>query len=57
MNKKLAPVFVILAGCFWGSIGIFVRRLNALGLGSMEIVESRAHSRPPPAAGKIPFAR
>lgn len=42
MNKKLAPVFVILAGCFWGSIGIFVRRLNALGLGSMEIVESRS---------------
>lgn len=40
--KKLAPVMVILAGCFWGSIGIFVRHLNGLGLGSMEIVESRS---------------
>lgn len=39
--KKAAPLFVILAGCFWGSIGIFVRHLNAIGLNSMEIVESR----------------
>lgn len=42
MGKKLAPIMVILAGCFWGSIGIFVRHLNGLGLGSMEIVESRS---------------
>ena len=39
--KKAAPFFVILAGLLWGSMGLFVRRLNAMGLSSMEIVELR----------------
>ena len=43
MNRtKLAPLFIILAGCLWGSMGLFVRRLGAMGLGSMEIVELRS---------------
>lgn len=40
--KKLAYIFIILAGLLWGSMGIFVRRFNALGLMSMEIVFLRA---------------
>lgn len=40
--KKLAPFLVMLAGCLWGTMGIFVRHLNAIGLQSMEIVEARS---------------
>lgn len=40
--KKVAPVMIILAGALWGSMGIFVRNLNAAGLHSMEIVSLRS---------------
>lgn len=40
--KKLAPILIILAGCLWGTMGLFVRQLNAMGLASMEIVEVRS---------------
>lgn len=40
--KKLAPLFIILAACLWGTMGLFVRCLNAMGLDSMEIVEVRS---------------
>lgn len=40
--KKIAPLFIILAACLWGTMGLFVRNLNAMGLSSMEIVESRS---------------
>ncbi len=36
--KKLAPVFVILAACLWGNMGIFVRGLSQYGFESLEIV-------------------
>lgn len=39
--KKAAPLLIILAGCLWGTMGLFVRRLNLMGLSSMEIVELR----------------
>lgn len=39
--KKLPGLYIILAGCLWGTMGLFVRRLNAMGLGSMEIVVMR----------------
>lgn len=39
--KKLAVLFVLLAGTLWGCIGIFVRRYNALGLSSMQTVTVR----------------
>lgn len=39
--KKYAPLFIIIAGCLWGTMGLFVRHLNTMGLGSMEIVELR----------------
>ena len=39
--KKYAPVLIILSGILLGTMGLFVRRLNAMGLDSMEIVELR----------------
>lgn len=41
-HKKIAPLLIIAAGCLWGTMGLFVRRLGAMGLGSMEIVELRS---------------
>ena len=40
--KKFAPFLVILAGCCWATMGIFVRHLNAIGLQAMEIVAARS---------------
>ncbi len=40
-RNSIGPVLIILAGCFWGSMGIFVRRLTALGFGSVQIVSIR----------------
>lgn len=40
--KKLSYLFIVLAGILWGSMGIFVRRFNARGLESMDIVFLRA---------------
>lgn len=42
MISKLSPLFIVLAGCLWGSMGIFVRRLNDAGIQSMSIVFIRA---------------
>ena len=38
----LGTLFILLAGTCWGSIGIFVRRFNALDLVSMDIVAVRS---------------
>lgn len=40
--KKYAGLFIIMAGTCWGAIGIFVRKLNSIGVESMQIVEIRA---------------
>ena len=40
--KKFAPILILIAGILWGSMGLFVRTLNAQGLASMEIVGLRA---------------
>lgn len=40
--KKLAPFFVLLAGILWGTMGIYVRRLNALDFTTIEIVAVRS---------------
>ena len=42
MISKLSPLFIVLAGCLWGTMGIFVRRLNDAGIESMNIVFIRA---------------
>ena len=43
MKKKnmWAALPVLAAGTLWGLMGLFVRRLNAAGLGSMEVAELR----------------
>ncbi len=40
-KRNPGPALVILAGCFWGSMGIFVRQLNAFGFSSIQIVTIR----------------
>lgn len=40
--KKFAPILILVAGILWGSMGLFVRTLNAQGLASMDIVGLRA---------------
>jgi drug/metabolite transporter (DMT)-like permease len=40
--KKIAPLLILTAGILWGCLGIFVRKLNAHGLFSMDIVSLRA---------------
>lgn len=41
ISEKTASFFVAGAGCLWGTMGIFVRLLNKMGLSSMQIVEIR----------------
>ena len=42
-KRKLnyGPLLIILAACFWGSMGIFVRKLNGVGFTSIQIVAIR----------------
>ena len=40
-KSKIGPAFIILAGCFWGSMGIFVRKLGTYGFSSIQIVSIR----------------
>lgn len=41
MTGKIGTALIIVAGCFWGSMGIFVRRLGTYGFGSIQIVSIR----------------
>ena len=40
-RRNIGPALILLAGCFWGSMGIFVRRLTAYGFSSIQIVAIR----------------
>ena len=40
-SSKLGTALIILAGCFWGSMGIFVRKLGTYGFGAIQIVSIR----------------
>nr|MCR5269118.1 DMT family transporter [Lachnospiraceae bacterium] len=41
-NKAMiGSILIILAGCFWGSMGIFVRKLDTYGFSSIQIVSIR----------------
>lgn len=40
-NSSAGPALIILAGVFWGSMGLFVRRLSAYGLSSIQITSIR----------------
>ena len=37
-KQGIGPLLIILAGCFWGSMGIFVRKLSTYGFSSVQIV-------------------
>ena len=40
-KTKLGPLLIIIAACFWGSMGIFVRYLEAYGFTAIQIVSIR----------------
>lgn len=40
-KRDIGPLLIILAGCFWSSMGIFVRKLTACGFTSVQIVSIR----------------
>ena len=40
-RRGAGPLLIILAGCFWGSMGIFVRKLTEFGFSSVQIVSIR----------------
>ena len=40
-KRNIGPALIILAGCFWGSMGIFVRRLSTFGFSPIQIVSLR----------------
>ncbi len=42
LTKGVAIAFVLLAACLWGTTGIFIHRLNAMGLSTLSIVFLRA---------------
>jgi len=41
IKRNIGPLLIILAGCFWGSMGIFVRKLTDIGFTSVQIVSIR----------------
>lgn len=41
-KRRFAAVTILLAGSLWGSMGLFVRKYNALGMASLDIVAVRA---------------
>ena len=40
-TKKLDLILIVIAACFWGSMGIFVRKLGGYGFSSIQIVSIR----------------
>ncbi len=40
-SSKIGTALIILAGCFWGSMGIFVRKLGTYGFSAIQIVSIR----------------
>lgn len=42
MKKQIPVLSVLCAGCLWGSIGIFVRKISGYGISAMEITFFRA---------------
>ena len=40
-RRNIGPALILLAGCFWGGMGIFVRHLAGFGFSSVQIVTIR----------------
>ena len=41
MFQKIGPLLIIVAACFWGCMGIFVRHLGSFGFSAIQIVSIR----------------
>ena len=41
MFQKIGPLLIIVAACFWGCMGIFVRHLGTFGFSAIQIVSIR----------------
>lgn len=41
-QKRTAAVLIVIAGCLWGTMGLFVRYLSVQGLDSMQICTVRS---------------
>ena len=41
MFRKIGPLLIIVAACFWGCMGIFVRHLGTFGFSAIQIVSIR----------------
>lgn len=42
MKRSAATLMIVLSGCLWGTMGLFVHALNGIGISSMQMVEIRA---------------
>ena len=40
-SQSIGPILIIIAACFWGSMGIFVRGLSSFGFSPIQIVAIR----------------
>ncbi len=40
-KTNLGPLLIIIAACFWGSMGIFVRKLESYGFSAIQIASIR----------------
>lgn len=40
-KQRIGTLLIVLAGCFWGSMGLFVRKLNAEGFDPIQVVSIR----------------
>ena len=40
-KRGVGPLLILLAGCFWGSMGIFVRKLGEYGFSPVQIAAIR----------------
>lgn len=41
-KRSIASVLILIAGCLWGCMGLFVHTLNEMGITAMQMVEIRA---------------
>ena len=41
MLQRIGPILIIVAACFWGCMGIFVRHLGSFGFSAIQIVSIR----------------
>ena len=55
-KKEMAGLMVIAAGCLWGVIGLFSRKLSAVGFDAVQITALRSLVRIQPHGTERPLA-